>query len=109
MAERKEHTPGPWKWDGDTMYGALRPDSKPGDQDVECSFDADDPIPQRVTIIETDSGVYPPREADRALIASAPALLSLLEECRDEVSIEFGYDLRDRTDAAILAARGEGV
>jgi len=60
-----EATPGPWKWNEvDQMCG-------PDDPDFH------DPI------IETDSGVYGPRAADRALIAAArTAVPALVEEVR---------------------------
>jgi len=60
-------TPGPWYWDYDTMLGSVEADACYG-------------------IIETDGGVYPPRDNDREFIAHArtdlPELLAWVENAR---------------------------
>jgi len=56
------HTPGPWQWIEDTLYG---PPNKSG-------YGPDG----REAIVETDSGYYPPKGLDRNLIAAAPDLFA---------------------------------
>jgi hypothetical protein len=61
-------TPGPWYWnDQDQMVS-------------EVLEDIDYFGPTQIVIIETDSGVYPPRGQDRRLIAAAPELLAALQD-----------------------------
>lgn len=87
-----EGTQGEWKWEDDALWGAppvLPEGANPFGEDVEGEWaDANDDrfIPTRKKIIETDSGYYPPREADRALIVAAvnslPLLLDAVEAAR---------------------------
>lgn len=78
-------TPGPWTWgDDDEMWGP----PTPTDAQESYELDEDDtflyqPGQKRIRIIATDSGYYPPREADQAFIAEArEALPKLIAEVR---------------------------
>lgn len=64
---------------GGTLY-ALRPDGRP-----DCDR----------RIIETDSGVYPPKGAERALIAAAPEMARLLLDLEWAGWNQEGYDPSD--------------
>jgi hypothetical protein len=70
------HTPGPWIWKDDTLIAPNAPSDYEGY--------GGDPV-----VVETDSGVYPPRGVDRALIAAAPELLEALKKFQDAM-LRFG-------------------
>lgn len=82
-------SPAPWRWIGDEMYGGIGVGSDGRDTEWVGSEDEewnDQPV-NSTKIIETDSGVYPPRERDRAFLAAArtdvPRLVAALREaCR---------------------------
>lgn len=74
-------TPGPWVWsDGGEMLAAGA-----GDED-DMRWDGQGSYAPPTKVIETDSGVYPPRDNDRAFIAAArsdvPALLDEIDRLR---------------------------
>jgi uncharacterized protein with PIN domain len=83
MRERCEKaTPGPWHWDdSDRSKARGRVD---GDMVSLAPLAPGEEAEYVEPIIQTDSGVYGPREADRAFIAAArtdlPALLDALAE-----------------------------
>lgn len=59
-------TPGDWFWDCGTMFARIE------NKRVKLSkFEDNEGWDRRVRIIETDSGVYPPRDKDREFIAWA--------------------------------------
>ena len=66
-------TPAPWEWVEDQLLGP------------EGSARAWDDSPGRRVVVETDSGVYPPFGADRALIAAAPEMLAALRKCDENL------------------------
>lgn len=69
------HTPGPWMWDDDDLYPEGPREAYKAA--VEAAIvDEESVYPEWVEpIVQTDSGVYGPHGADRALIAAAPDLL----------------------------------
>lgn len=83
-----QHTPGPWAWNEKSQLVAVNVMD-------ECEW-SDDPSP--VVIVETDGGFYPPKGADRSLIAAAPELLEALESA-----------LRQYAGVLILAETGRGA
>jgi hypothetical protein len=89
---KNTHTPGPWRWENNTLTGRN-----------DCFVDKDE-------------------ESDAALIASAPDLLSALEEARIALTFyrnwmtkhtdgrtdyPFGIQTQDKARAAIAKAKGE--
>lgn len=76
-------TPGPWAWNSEQQLVA----SEVLDMSIGEEF------AQPTVIIETDSGFYPPRGADRDLLASAPDLLAALHEAHD--ALKSCYDVND--------------
>lgn len=109
-------TPGRWHWNEEgQLVSTHTKDSEWGGP------------PEPVKIIETDSGYYPPRRNDAALIAAAinalPALLDELDRlrrlireadecCLDGEGVSVGYymsgELRAQWDALLPAGDGEG-
>src|SRR4051812_44896320 len=85
------HTPGPWEWDWentDNLYGrgAVQ---KAREKRAKGGFN----WPDGEAIVQTDSRVYGPNDADAALIAAAPDLLAALKaiaEYYDEDNILSG-------------------
>lgn len=85
-----QHTKGPWYWN--EKHQLVSATAK------EYDWPADeDNTPKR--IVETDGGHYPPRGADRALIAAAPdllaALLSIMNAEDDEQELTAFHNARD--------------
>lgn len=56
-----------WRWDDDAKR--IVRDAPGAEDDVERDYGV---------VVETDTGVYPPREADRKLIVAAPELVRVL-------------------------------
>lgn len=75
-------TSGPWRWDDDDQMVAVGVESE---RDVNWDWSGEGP-PRAIstTIIETDSGYYPPRDNDRAHIAAfdPPTVLALIALAR---------------------------
>jgi hypothetical protein len=82
------HTPGPWVWREDQLVP------------VSAEEPYYDPI------VETDSGVYGPRGADRTLIAAAPELLQALKDLRELAALCFRV-IADTDHQNILVQRAE--
>ena len=68
-------TRGEWVWDGDTMVSVLP-------KQPRNSWDIEDycPYGKKITIIETDSGYYPPRDGDREFLVNAKRDIEYLLE-----------------------------
>lgn len=100
MSEKK-HTPGPWKWDGDSLWhfgsGYER-------------YDGDQPDPHRYTGIDANKKLWasPILAANKALIAAAPDLLAVCQELVESAAYWSEYDVPlgivDRLKAAISKA-----
>jgi hypothetical protein len=73
-------TPGPWYWNGEDQMVTMSPGDS-GDMRWDWNGEKGRTVPP-TTIIETDSGHYPPRENDRAHIAafSPSVCLRLIQE-----------------------------
>lgn len=63
-----KHTPGPWIWKDNNLYA---------EWDLRVQAESEHYFAP--AIVQTDSGYYGPKGADRLLIASAPELLAALE------------------------------
>lgn len=59
----RKHTAGPWVWNARGQLTAGTQLDSLGDE-------------EDIVIVETDGGFYPPRGADRALLAAAPDLFA---------------------------------
>lgn len=112
----QQTTPGPWAWFDGELHSAARyqrfldwrdgPET-PGKYN-EGYIGAPDPI------VQTDSGAYGPRDADRALIAAAPDLLAACRAAGDAIFASGLAKRYQRLDAALALlafaiAKAEGV
>ena len=90
MTTQQTHTPGPWTVKTETAYGEIQVYGIEG--------------PTGETIVETDSGVYPPKLPDARLIALSPEMYAEL------VKILRRYTLQedDQADVEALVAKAEG-
>jgi len=86
-----EHTPGPWKWDGESMIETVHPNLR-GDHEHICDF--------RTVMFERSTN-----DANANLIAAAP---DLLEVCRKFIKIlsikRFENALKDPADRRLFEA-----
>ena len=85
-----KHTPGPWKieWGEDS--------SGPFVAEI-CSENGDH-------IVDTESGNYPPYEADARLIAAAPDLLAV---CKRQLAMGEPFSMHEAMRAAVDKAEGK--
>lgn len=88
-----EHTPGPWRWVKGRLYSGATVD------------DAGYPMPEI-----TQESNYGTGEADKVIIAAAPAMLEALEAIvRDaDACAAMPPEAWELADRAIAQARGEG-
>ncbi len=85
----KRPTATPWRWVGNELVGGSKDDAK--DPDAHGHLEGDEWVIDGQTIIKTDSGVYPPREADKALIAAAPDLLAACQLAEHYMGFALDY------------------
>lgn len=89
-AALQKATPGPWEWLDTVMVGDIVRTAEDGQWPDEYATDGAERVEGgwRRRIIETDSGFYPPRDADAALIAGAPVWLAQLCDRVDSLRAE---------------------
>lgn len=114
------HTPGPWevRYTADGRVDGIATVSRNGDvvfpnRDAECVYDfesgaEESPVKSHtIRLVITDSGYYPPREADARLIAAAPDLLDQLKYVLMALqSYEEVEDIREGIRQVIAKAEG---
>ena len=99
------HTPGPWTWVEDTIYGGYSGIVGPNGEEVLSANSANDGDEGHAWFEDF------PSEADRALITAAPLMYEALTNCVHEMEDQVRAGLTPGTALALIQraiARAEG-